>query len=361
MYPDTDDGEEGSNSTRTASGCQDWPLVFVGDAGTNRMIVYLHSKDRFTEIMLPAEEEKDLYENSGAGDDRNAKKANGNDAGAGGPRPRYRRKWSSPPIRDILYAVTLSPKPGQSRLLVTYHGCREIYTLQLQLSTVDFAATSAKSTLVPPEPVNSILTILGRKPCRMVILGTDRRRTDASDNANEFAGGGTTLFFRIENTNDIWSWDTSSLTRTSRGSVMFIDEREFQLVRLGRTCRVPVAVSAAPMAAAAGTREDDEFSGGGGGDQTEKHNLASRKIQQVLWTLETNFVDHFAGTADQMGVNAKLQPIEMSLYGTGNQSSASSSSGKKLQLPPLRVQPFRGNMDKLGKRFRSTNLSFPHR
>lgn len=238
VYADGDvgvrNGSGAGNSSATGSGsaAADWPLVVLGDAGTNRVLVYSHGNDRFSEIMLPAEEELDGPEKEDGYKDRDA------------PGPSKRRDWSAPSVRDILYTVPLYPEPGRSRLLITYHGCREVYRLRLQTSTAD--PPTYRSETGTSAPVAGTLAVIGRKPCRMVILGTDRRRTDAQA-ADRFAGGGTTVFFRLENTNDVWSWDANDGQR-SRG----VDERDFRLVRVGRTCRVPVAVSAAPATASEG-------------------------------------------------------------------------------------------------------------
>jgi len=65
VYLDSEENDNGSASadSETAGGevrCTlDWPLVVIGDAGTNRVLVYTHSNDRFAEIILPLEEEND--------------------------------------------------------------------------------------------------------------------------------------------------------------------------------------------------------------------------------------------------------------------------------------------------------------
>jgi len=234
----TTSAEEAPTVTNSSesSGCADWPLVVVGDAGTNRVLVYSHGKDRFSEIMLPAEEEKVEHNEDGS-----------EVKYYGSPSPSLNRRqgWSTPSVRDILYTVPLFPEPGgSSRLLITYHGCRGVYKLRLQTSNVASPTYSkAGTTPMQSAPVAGTLTVMGQKPCRMVILGTDRRRTDVTNDG--FAGGGTTVFFRMENTNDIWSWDTSDRDRRRLG----IDERDFRLVRVGKTCRIPVAVSTAPVVA----------------------------------------------------------------------------------------------------------------
>lgn len=291
-------GDGGGREPNFTDVCTEWPLVVIGDTGTNRLLVYLHCKDKFTEIVLPAEER------CGDGDVRSTT--------GGASRHGRRREWPSPLVRDILYVVPLYPRTSHSRLLITYHGCRDVYKLRLQVSTCGHSAGGATTP-----PVTGTLTVLGRKPCRMIILGTDRRRTDVGGG---FAGGGTTVYFRLENTNDIWSWDVSAVKNNDCGSsTVFIDERDFRLVRVGRTCRVPVAVSAAAVASAAAAHANAE------------------QVRQLVWVLETNFVDHFAGTADRMGVNAKLQPIEMPLSG-GN---GSADDGAGPARPRLRVQPNR--------------------
>lgn len=287
------DGGGGGREPNFTDICTDWPLVVIGDTGTNRLLVYLHCKDKFTEIVLPAEERcSDGVVRSTTG---------------GASRQWRRPQWPTPLVRDILYVVPLYPRTSHSRLLITYHGCRDVYKLRLQVSTCGHSIAGMTTP-----PVTGTLTVLGRKPCRMVILGTDRRRTDVGGG---FAGGGTTVYFRLENTNDIWSWDVSAVRNNDCGSsTVFIDERDFRLVRVGRTCRVPVAVSAAAVVASAAN--------------------AAEQVRQLVWMLETNFVDHFAGTADRMGVNAKLQPIETPHEG-------STDDGAEPARPRLRVQPNR--------------------
>lgn len=357
IYPDTEvndqhqsnvnePNERGTNSTE-GGGCVDWPLVVVGDAGTNHVLVYSHSKDKFTEIMLPMEEENVFYDDSEDGGSRDNSKTKENTDSESTQTPRPRKRWPTSPIRDILYVVPLYPQPGHSRLLITYHGCQEVYNLRLQPSTVDFSYSASGTvdkindvnyvTPVPPAPVSGTLTILGRKPCRMVLLGTDRRRTDISGTDDEdFAGGGTTVYFRLENTNDIWSWNTAAKRKyNSGGSVLFIDDRDFRLVRLGQTCRVPVAVSTGPAVAASKSNDDEN-------DESNKPTTTKTRqvIRQLLWMLETNFIDHFAGTADRMGANAKLQPIEEPIYDHSDHDAAVPSVGDaQVRPPPLRVQP----------------------
>ncbi|VVC38674.1 Hypothetical protein CINCED_3A004728 [Cinara cedri] len=305
VYPENRIGDQFDFGTRES--CANWPLIVIGDAGTNRLLVYSHCKDKFTEIVLPVEEHND--EGDGV-----------RSTVRGTSWQRRRRKWPTPPIRDILYVVPLYPQSSQSRLLITYHGCREVYKLRLQVSV--YSSPTADTT----PPVTGTLTVLGRKPCRMVILGTDRRRTDVGGG---FAGGGTTVYFRLENTNDIWSWDVSTARNNDCGSsAAYIDERDFRLVRVGRTCRVPVAVSAAAVVAATA-------GGDGDGAINKCHTLAgttvAKQVRQLMWMLETNFVDHYAGTMDRMGVNAKLQPVD-----------AHSDDGEQANTR-LRVQPNRAN------------------
>lgn len=356
IYPDADNNDAGhsvvnetvgrdTNSTDTTS-CVNWPLVVVGDAGTNHILVYLHSKDKFTEIMLPLDDDNVLYGNNDDGDSRYDSETEGNASDSESKEtPHPRKRWPTSPIRDILYMVPLYPQNGHSRLLITYHGCQDVYNLRLHPSTVDFSyldddddnnTNDTDEKPAPPAPVTSTLTILGKKPCKMVILGTDRRRTDISGADDmSFLGGGTTVYFRLENTNDLWSWNTAENIKYSSGSVIYIDERNFRLVRVGRTCRVPVAVSAGPVVVASENNDDNND-----GSKQPTTIKTQQVVRQLIWMLETNFVDHFAGTADMMGANAKLQPIEEPLYDTSNNDAMTSNSGDTMeQPPPLRVQP----------------------
>lgn len=359
IYPDTEINDEDHsrvnetnardiNSTGTTN-CVDWPLVVVGDAGNNRLQVYLHSKDKFTEIMLPLEEENVFYDENDDSVSQNDSESKGNVGDSESKEtPWPRKRWPTSPIRDILYIVPVYPQIGHSRLLITYHGCQDMYNLRLHPSVMDFSYFTnftdddnnntdiTDLTPAPPAPVTGTLTILGRKPCRMVILGTDRRRTDISDIDDEaFVGGGTTVYFRLENTNDIWSWNTANKRKYSGGSILYIDERDFRLIRLGRTCRVPVAVSAGPVVETSKNNDDNN-------DDSKKPTTIKTQqvVRQLIWMLETNFIDHFAGTTDRMGVNAKLQPIEEPLYDSSyNDAMAPNSENTKEQPPPLRVQP----------------------
>lgn len=309
-----------SETTGGSGGCNlDWPLVVVGDAGTNRVLVYTHSNDKFAEIILPLEENRNALHDA-------EDKVVGNDAADGRRKLHPNSRWPTPPIRDILYLAPLSVKPGRLRLLITYHGCREVYKLRLQLSNSDPLSYEhdAGTTPVSLSPIIGTLAVLGRKPCRMVILGTDRRQTDVV--GESFAGGGTTVYFRLENTNDIWSWKVLGGKKRLTGSFLFIDERDFRLVRLGRTCRVPIAISASPAAVGNGDADHDAASG----EKTAKR----KQIRQIVWMLETNFIDHFAGTADHMGANAKLQPLETPLY-----YDVEDDANAPAQMSPLRVQP----------------------
>ncbi|KAL5233801.1 hypothetical protein ACI65C_001211 [Semiaphis heraclei] len=323
---DTAEGETTAGGRGETNGCTlDWPLVVIGDAGTNRVLVYTHTNDKFAEIILPLEEEHNALHDAdinGTGDARNGD----------GRHPR----WPTPPIRDILYLTPLSIKPGQVRLLITYHGCREVYKLRLEPSTSDPPSyddgTESKVMTAPLSPIIGTLAVLGRKPCRMVILGTDRRRTDVV--GENFADGGTTVYFRLENTNDIWSWKVFSGKKTLTGSYLYINERDFRLVRMGRTCRVPVAVSVAPAAVGNGCVDDADQQ-----DYLDAEKKTSEKqIRQIVWMLETNFVDHFAGTSDRMGANAKLQPLEAPLQNDANAARALSFNAA-MQAFPLRSQP----------------------
>ncbi|XP_025199324.1 uncharacterized protein LOC112597475 [Melanaphis sacchari] len=332
----TSNNETTRGSDRVNSCTLDWPLVVVGDAGTNRVLVYTHSNDRFAEIILPMEEEHNALHDAD-------KKTGTNDPDDDGDsqqdvkKPKHRRhsRWPTPPIRDILYLAPLSIRPGQLRLLITYYGCREVYKLRLQLSTSDPLSyednPETGTTSVSLSPIIGTLAVLGRKPCRMVILGTDRRQTDVI--GENFAGGGTTVYFRLENTNDIWSWKIFSGRKKLTGSFLYIDERDFRLVRLGRTCRVPVAISAAPASVENGVDDVDRNS------EDFKKTDSQKQIRQILWMLETNFVDHFAGTADRMGANAKLQPIEVPLNYDNANLARSLSFKAMMQNLPLRIQP----------------------
>ncbi|XP_022177535.1 uncharacterized protein LOC111038653 [Myzus persicae] len=318
------DGETTCGSTKTCT--LDWPLVVIGDAGTNRVLVYTHSNDRFAEIILPLEEEHDALHDAdidGIGDE--AKDSE------------YRRsRWPTPPTRDMLYLAPLTIRPGQVRLLITYHGCREVYKLRLEPSTSDLPSyddgpETRDTTLAPLSPIIGTLAVLGRKPCRMVVLGTDRRRTDVV--GESFADGGTTVYFRLENTNDIWSWKVFSGKKKLTGSHLYIDERDFRLVRLGRTCRIPVAISIAPATVGNGCADDVDQNSG-----AAEKTASGKQIRQIVWMLETNFVDHFAATADRMGANAKLQPLEVPLQNDGNAARALSFDAA-MQNFPLRSQP----------------------
>ncbi|XP_026806425.1 uncharacterized protein LOC113549363 [Rhopalosiphum maidis] len=312
----------------------DWPLVVIGDAGTNRVLVYTHSNDKFAEIILPLEEEHNAFHDAD-------KKTGTNDPDDDGdsqpdvkkPKPRRHSRWPTPPIRDILYLAPLSIRPGQPRLLITYHGCREVYKLRLQLSTSDPLSyeDNPDTTPVSLSPIIGTLAVLGRKPCRMVILGTDRRQTDVS--GESFAGGGTTVYFRLENTNDIWSWKIFSGKKKLTGPFLYIDERDFRLVRVGQTCRVPVAISVAPAAIGNGVGDVDQNS------EDVVKTPSQKQIRQIVWMLETNFVDHFSGTADRMGANAKLQPIEVPLNYDDANAARPLSFKSMMQTLPLRIQP----------------------
>lgn len=338
------------------SGSAGWPLVVVGDAGRNRLLVYSYTVDMFTEIMMPLEEYKNTMDDYDSYDIDGSSEPKGDDDGHPTTTEhthshKHHHRWiNSPRIRDILYIVPLSPHPGQSRLLVTYHGCRDLYKLRLQPSSsadISFraAVTGASATAGTPitaprlsAPVTGTLTVMGWKPCRMVVIGTDRRKVDTQDDG--YAGGGTTVFFRLENTNDIWSWNTAFTRKKSGGRAdLFIDERDFRLVRLGRTCRVPVAVSAAPATTDREYRKEDSLATTAKPCGSVPKAATGSSVQQVVWMLETNFVDHFAGTTDNMGVNAKLQPLESPLYGEDDRDHGNAPNGHASWRPPLfRVQ-----------------------
>lgn len=330
VYPEkrvSDENDIGNNESdggdkqtqNFTDNCTDWPLIVIGDSGTNRVLVYLHCKDKFTEIALPVEKQygdDDVRSTMGTGKSRQRVNR------------RNRRKWPTPPIRDIMYVVPLYPRTSRyARLLITYHGCREVYKLRLQVSSCGSFVGNATP------PVTGTLTVVGQKPCRMVILGADRRKTDVDSGVGDFIGGGTTVYFRLENTNDIWSWDVSTMRNNGCGTLLLIDERDFRLVRVGRTCRVPVAVSTAAVVAAAGSRDNNTTAG-------RCHRIAGNagtapeQVRQLLWMLETNFVDHFSGTADRMGVNAKLQPIETSPSGDENSDGDGEPARSRLRVQP---------------------------
>lgn len=345
VYLDSEENNNGFESTgsETAGGevkCTlDWPLVVIGDAGTNRVLVYTHSNDRFAEIILPLEEEHDAFhvaESNGTGNS-----SDGDDGGqpdVNNPKLHRHSRWPTPPIRDILYLVPMSIKLGQVRLLITYHGCRELYKLRLEPSTsdppsYDDGPETRDTTLASLSPIIGTLAVLGRKPCRMVLLGTDRRRTDVV--GENFGDGGTTLYFRLENTNDIWSWKVFSSKKKLTGLHMYIDERDFRLVRVGRTCRVPVAVSVAPAAVGNGCAGDVDRD-----PEAVEKSAPQKPIRQIVWMLETNFVDHFAGTADKMGANAKLQPLGASMNDLN--AARPLSFDASMQTFPLRSQPANG-------------------
>lgn len=367
MYPDSivsgpDDvtGNEMSEQTDNENNeCLDWPLVVISDAGTNRLLVYSHESDGYTKIMLPKDkgnnwrrshsknttakfDEKGTdpssttcsTENpsSTTSDNENPSSTAG-DKGSGEP---PEREWPTRPIRDILYLAPLSgfEQPSAQRVLVTYHGCQEVYKLGLHPSAsgiggmiqTEFTGASVDTTSMVP--ITATLKLLARKPCRMVVLGTDRRRFRPASTgaADDYQDGGTTVYFRMGNKNDIWSWDASKTQKTNSKSMM-IDMRDFRLIRLGETCRVPVAVSAAP-AVASGTSEnagwsfDKQVCDSGDSRTTAKKTATFDSYSstgdgttgnrlQLLWMLETNFVDHLAGTTDRLGANAKLQPLEV--------------------------------------------------
>lgn len=213
---------------QACAGC--WPLVVLGDAGTNRLLVYSHDTDWFSEVMLPVEKDDDDDDDGNVGGT-----GRGSGGGGGGGQTGRGGGWNTPLVRDILYMAPLFPRPGVTRLLVTYHGCRQMYTVRLLLTPGNDDGSAI---------VTGIVEVVGRKPCRMVVLGTDRRHQDVGSAAQQSSnGGGTTVFFRLENTNDIWSWDTGC-----DGPTNGVEECRFRLVRLARTCRIPVAVSAAPAA-----------------------------------------------------------------------------------------------------------------
>ncbi|KAF0772494.1 Uncharacterized protein FWK35_00006020 [Aphis craccivora] len=353
IYLDTEENDNISNNETTgesggANSCTlDWPLVVIGDAGTNRVLVYTHSNDRFAEIILPLEEEHNALHDADKKTDTNDPD-NDSDSQSDVKKPKFRRhsRWPTPPIRDILYLAPLTIRPGQLRLLITYHGCRELYKLRLELSTSDPLSYEDKPEIdtnpVSLSPIIGTLAVLGRKPCRMVILGTDRRQTDVV--GERFAGGGTTVYFRLENTNDIWSWKVFSGKKKLTGSFLYIDERDFRLVRLGQTCRIPVTISAAPVAVENSVDDLDQNS------EAIKKTNSQNQIQQILWMLETNFVDHFAGTADRMGANAKLQPIEVPLNYNDANAARPLSFKAMMQNLPLRIQPGKDLQKKSSKR-----------
>lgn len=353
IYLDTEENDNISNNETIgesggANSCTlDWPLVVIGDAGTNRVLVYTHSNDRFAEIILPLEEEHNALHDADKKTDTNDPD-NDSDSQSDVKKPKFRRhsRWPTPPIRDILYLAPLTIRPGQLRLLITYHGCRELYKLRLELSTSDPLSYEDKPEIdtnpVSLSPIIGTLAVLGRKPCRMVILGTDRRQTDVV--GERFAGGGTTVYFRLENTNDIWSWKVFSGKKKLTGSFLYIDERDFRLVRLGQTCRIPVTISAAPVAVGNSVDDLDQNS------EAIKKTNSQNQIQQILWMLETNFVDHFAGTADRMGANAKLQPIEVPLNYNDANAARPLSFKAMMQNLPLRIQPGKDLQKKSSKR-----------
>lgn len=344
VYLDSEENDNGSGSANSETAGEsggegrctlDWPLVVIGDAGTNRVLVYTHSNDRFAEIILPLEENHD-FDNNGTGDTKDGD--DGGQSDVNNPKLHRHSRWPTPPIRDILYLVPLSIKPGQVRLLITYHGCRELYKLRLEPSTsdppsYDDGPEPRDTTLASLSPIIGTLAVLGRKPCRMVILGTDRRRTDVV--GENFGDGGITVYFRLENTNDIWSWKVFNSKKKLTGSLLYIDERDFRLVRLGRTCRVPVAVSVAPAAVGNGCAGDEDSD-----PAPVQKSSPQKQIRQIVWMLETNFVDHFGGTADRMGANAKLQPLEAPLNNAN--AARALSFDAAMQTYPLRSQPAKG-------------------
>jgi len=167
------------------------------------------------------------------------------------------------------------------------------WSIQTPVGIVQFQSTILRRRyrvqshdVTPLSPIIGTLAVLGRKPCRMVILGTDRRWTDVV--GENFADGGTTVYFRLENTNDIWSWKVFSGEKTFTGSYLYIDELDFRLFRIGRTCRVLVAVSVAPAAVRNDCADDV--------DQQDyldaKKTISEKQIRKILWMLETNFVVH---------------------------------------------------------------------
>lgn len=99
------------------------------------------------------------------------------------------------------------------------------------------------------------VTDLGRKPDKMVVLGTDGR---------------TTLYFRYRGRGDVYAWDTDDCG--------FGADR-FALVRKADG-RGHLATQVAP-----------DRRGG------------------VLWVLESNFPDYIAGTVGCLGADVRLQPL----------------------------------------------------
>ncbi|XP_050421379.1 protein yellow-like [Adelges cooleyi] len=130
----------------------------------------------------------------------------------------------------------------QRRLYVTYlSSCQMLYVPVYELDEID--VTYSLSAVG-----------IGRKPCKMILLGTDRS---------------SVIYFRPGETNDIWSWDTSTP----------FHEDNFKFVQYGRTTRVPLMV-----------------------------NIGFRGYQ---WYMESNFIDFLLDDIGCLGVSTKIQPLQI--------------------------------------------------
>ncbi|VVC35615.1 Six-bladed beta-propeller, TolB-like,Major royal jelly protein/protein yellow [Cinara cedri] len=159
--------------------------------------------------------------------------------------------------RDVLYiALAQRPSGTGNVLYLTYLTSSRMYAID----TCNLRQGCS----------TGVVSDLGPKPEKMVVLGTDGR---------------TTLYFRYRGQGDVYAWDTDR--DGGDGTVGACDADRFALVRKADDCG-RLATHVTP-----GHRGD------------------------VLWILESNFPDYVSGTVGCLGANVRLQPLVDRCGGAG--------------------------------------------
>lgn len=112
-----------------------------------------------------------------------------------------------------------------------------------------------ETSTIDEAATSGILLEVGRKPFPIVFLGTD---------------GGSVLFLRREGSNNVYAWDTNSEFKTSN----------FKEAHHSTSCRIPLKVTPG--------------------------------FRDVMWLMESNFMDFANGTTSCVGPSTKLHPMVLS-------------------------------------------------
>ncbi|XP_026808029.1 uncharacterized protein LOC113550419 [Rhopalosiphum maidis] len=187
-------------------------FVYVSDAGLGNVIVYNVACDSSFKVHVPV-----------------------------GPCGQRDVMYMAPVLADVMDMAAGRGSARYRRLYVTYLSSRDMIYVPVHVvdeSTVDLPTVN-----------------VGRKPCKMIVLGTDR---------------GSVIYFRTDgDTGEILSWDVNKLFR----------HENFRSVQRGRKSRIPLMVITG--------------------------------FQGYQWSMESNYVDFLVGDIGCLGVSTRIEPLQI--------------------------------------------------